>query len=120
MYCTKCGNEIFDDAVVCLNCGCSVSQNRAENVSGLTEQTPTVVVGALIFGIFSALLFPPLSIVAIVLAINSKSSTGGVMVGKAKVALGLGIFGLCVFILEIILIAVLVLSSFGFVIGDYI
>jgi len=29
MYCKKCGNEIRDDAVVCIHCGCS------------TQETPT-------------------------------------------------------------------------------
>ena len=24
-YCTKCGKELFDDAVICPNCGCAVA-----------------------------------------------------------------------------------------------
>lgn len=28
-YCSKCGNEIVDEAVVCPNCGCSVETNSA-------------------------------------------------------------------------------------------
>ena len=26
-YCTKCGHEINDDAVICVNCGCSTQNN---------------------------------------------------------------------------------------------
>src|SRR5574344_1958869 len=29
MFCSKCGKEINDEAVVCIHCGCAVSQNNA-------------------------------------------------------------------------------------------
>ena len=32
MFCSKCGHEISDEAVVCTNCGCAV--NGAKNVAG--------------------------------------------------------------------------------------
>ena len=28
-YCTKCGKQIVDDAVVCVHCGCSVASKTA-------------------------------------------------------------------------------------------
>ena len=28
-YCTKCGNQLFDDAVVCLKCGCLVQDSAS-------------------------------------------------------------------------------------------
>lgn len=27
MYCSKCGSEVNDDAVICPNCGCYISQS---------------------------------------------------------------------------------------------
>lgn len=31
MFCTKCGKEIHDDAVVCVGCGCAVNGSTAVN-----------------------------------------------------------------------------------------
>ncbi len=33
MYCTKCGAQIKEEAIVCVNCGCAISRNVA------TQQT---------------------------------------------------------------------------------
>ncbi|MBQ4111145.1 MAG: zinc ribbon domain-containing protein [Clostridia bacterium] len=27
-YCSKCGNELIDEAIVCTNCGCGVNPHR--------------------------------------------------------------------------------------------
>jgi len=27
MFCSKCGKEVLDDAVVCLNCGCAIKKS---------------------------------------------------------------------------------------------
>lgn len=37
-FCSKCGKEIMDDAVICMNCGCAVenqplAQNAVDEVS---------------------------------------------------------------------------------------
>lgn len=33
-YCSQCGKEIFEDAVICVNCGCAVnSENKTLNFS---------------------------------------------------------------------------------------
>lgn len=29
MFCIKCGNEIRDDAVVCIHCGCSTQESKS-------------------------------------------------------------------------------------------
>lgn len=31
-YCTKCGKELFDEAVICPNCGCMVQENKKNKV----------------------------------------------------------------------------------------
>ena len=30
-YCSKCGKEIMDEAVVCPNCGCSLEETKVQN-----------------------------------------------------------------------------------------
>ena len=30
-YCSKCGNEVFDEAVVCPKCGCMISSPTTSN-----------------------------------------------------------------------------------------
>lgn len=54
-YCSKCGKEIVDDAVICLNCGCMVA-DHTKNPTFQQEDTADVglcVLSALIplFGI---------------------------------------------------------------------
>lgn len=34
-YCSKCGAELHDDAVVCTQCGCQVKEMVPEESSGL-------------------------------------------------------------------------------------
>lgn len=41
MYCSKCGKELVDEAVVCTNCGCAVNGSSFNNVDKKTdEDTP--------------------------------------------------------------------------------
>lgn len=37
-YCTKCGNELLDDAVVCVKCGCPVQPTSPIHVAPAPEQ----------------------------------------------------------------------------------
>ena len=86
-YCAKCGNELMDEAVVCVKCGCPV--NSAPVVMGQTPApVPTtekaepskapVVLGVL--GIVCAWLFALaghiLSIIGIVMGIKEYKKTG--------------------------------------------
>ena len=55
-YCTKCGNELMDEAVICTKCGCMVENvispakfNRNANLDGQTGSTWV----ALVFGILA-------------------------------------------------------------------
>lgn len=90
-FCSKCGKEIMEEAVVCPNCGCATN----------TKAQPTQVAvpksakNASIFGILSILLLAPLGIPAIILANKSKAETGGVMCKQAKTGFVCGIIGLC-------------------------
>ena len=46
-YCSKCGKEIHDDAVMCIHCGCSV---KGGAVSTQEEDAPSI--GFAILGFF--------------------------------------------------------------------
>ena len=41
-YCTKCGNEMVDDAVICTKCGCMVEQKQ-NNISDSSKQDQVIV-----------------------------------------------------------------------------
>lgn len=48
-YCSKCGNQIMDDAVICVHCGCAVDAGRSVAVSGGdAPNTGMAVIGFLI------------------------------------------------------------------------
>ena len=90
-YCSKCGKEIMDEAVVCPGCGCATSVETAPD----KVSVPKSAKSASVFGILSLLLLAPLGIPAIILANKSKAETGGVMCKQAKTGLVCGIIGLC-------------------------
>ena len=48
MFCSKCGKEIMDEAVVCIHCGCAV--NGAKNVSAAATGEDTTNVALNILG----------------------------------------------------------------------
>lgn len=56
-YCTKCGAQIHDDAVVCVSCGCpttptATTENVAPKTSGLkTAAMILMIVGTIINGL---------------------------------------------------------------------
>ena len=45
MFCSKCGKEINDEAVICVHCGCAVDQN---NVKSITSENKDWVVAMLL------------------------------------------------------------------------
>jgi len=48
MFCTKCGKEILDEAVVCIHCGCAV-QNRSVVTPVVEADAPSGGMAALGF-----------------------------------------------------------------------
>ena len=42
MFCTKCGKEIADEAVVCTNCGCAVNGGKNIATAAAGEDVPNV------------------------------------------------------------------------------
>ena len=43
-YCSKCGKEINDEAVICVNCGCAVTENTMK-LQNTSQQEDEVSVG---------------------------------------------------------------------------
>lgn len=91
-YCTYCGKEIADEAIICLNCGCRVGGVCTPNTQRSqpiliedTEEDSSTATVAMVCGIASFFIgWLVLGIVAIVLANLSKSDTGGKMNTAAK------------------------------------
>lgn len=91
-YCSHCGKEVADEAVICLHCGCRINGFYAPNTQRPqpiliedTEEDSSTAMVAMVCGIASFFIgWLVLGIVAIVLANLSKSDTGGKMNTVAK------------------------------------
>ena len=97
-FCTHCGKEIADEAVICMNCGCTTQNGNM--YSPVQTTTPIIVEDtesdlarwAKICGIVSFFVgWFVLGITAIVLACMSKEDTNGVMCSSAKTGFVCGI-----------------------------
>lgn len=99
-YCTHCGKELLDEAVICLNCGC---KSHVINTASQPTQTPApkifyedtepqLATWSKIAGITSFFIgWFALGITAVILAHLSKKETGGEMCPSAKVGFVCGI-----------------------------
>ena len=54
MYCRNCGNEIHDDAVVCIHCGVPTSNNNQPQQQNY-QQSNTIAIVGFILSFFIAL-----------------------------------------------------------------
>ena len=117
-FCTYCGKEIADEAVICLGCGCKTQkansfislQATAPSQQMFTEETePQLAVWAKICGIVSFFIgWFALGITAIVLACISKDETNGVMCSSAKAGYVCGIISTALsLVLFVIIVAVI-------------
>lgn len=100
-FCTHCGKELLDEAVVCLSCGCKSGVNK--NTIPPTPPTPPpkffyedtepqLATWSKISGITSFFIgWFALGITAVILAYLSKKETGGEMCSSAKVGFVCGI-----------------------------
>lgn len=91
-YCSNCGKEILEKAVICPYCGCMVAENE---ISG--GRVSNQIIGenkastALILSIIGLFVLGFLGIIGIVMANDSKNYTSGVMCSKARAAFIIGI-----------------------------
>ena len=95
MFCTNCGNEIADAAVVCPKCGVAVAGTKMP-ASSSGPTVPSHMVGAIV----SLLFCWPVGIPAIVFAckVNSKLKAGDITGAEkasktAKILMIVGILG---------------------------
>lgn len=77
-YCVHCGNEVADDAVVCMKCGCALSVQKTDTVETKKKSPASLILGILgiVFAWFFALAGHVLSIVGIVLGIKEYKANG--------------------------------------------
>lgn len=51
MFCSKCGNEILDEAVICPKCGCETVSKKTENKEPDEPKTGMGILLALVLGL---------------------------------------------------------------------
>lgn len=101
-YCTYCGKQVADEAVICLNCGCSVCRVPHMSVAApvCEDPTPATATWAKICGIVSFFVgWFVLGITAMVLASVSKDDTGGIMCPSARVGFVCGLVATILYVL---------------------
>lgn len=59
-FCTKCGNELIDEAVVCTKCGCATSTNPIPNLNEKSELSTVAKVFMIISTVLLGLYLIPL------------------------------------------------------------
>lgn len=103
MFCKECGNEVNDNAVVCLKCGCATDNKLQSSGTSLGDnagirmllpvgRSPWAIAAGYL-GLFSVIIIPApfaliVSIIAIIDIIKSKKTQ------HPKYGLGRAIFGL--------------------------
>lgn len=75
-YCTHCGSEINDDAVVCIHCGCTTEKTTAKK--GANDTMKTLILVFLILGCISgaAFILPLAWCVPITISVKNKMDNG--------------------------------------------
>ena len=90
-YCTHCGKQMLDDAVICTNCGCPINDAKGIGTANSTADVPSIGLNFLGF-------FVP--IVGLILYCTMHSHT-------PRKAGQIGLFALIGFIMNFILVLVM-------------
>lgn len=56
MFCQKCGHEVSDEAVVCVNCGCSVGNKQTQSADASSSKAGLGVLFGLLLGFIGLIL----------------------------------------------------------------
>ena len=80
-YCTKCGNELLDEAVICPKCGCLVEgalqpNTTSEEVASV-ENKQTLKKAAFVLNIITIIILVISAIVILLTGITAKELEGG-------------------------------------------
>lgn len=122
-FCTHCGKEVLDDALICPNCGCSVQYD--ENPQGaaapqFTAPQPqhtapadtysTMSILGLVLSFFTALV----GLIVSVMAYNEAKNTGSLKSqSMAKAGIIIGAVEMGVGILSGIIAGIIIIAGFG-------
>ncbi len=87
-FCTRCGSEVNDNAVVCVKCGCSIqqtsnSQKTIQNNTSVTENAENKVqvslflgIAGIVFAFLLAIIGHICSIIGIIVGIKEYRKSG--------------------------------------------
>ena len=75
MFCSKCGKEIHDEAVVCVHCGCTVDGKNSIASVSKNEPAPILATLALVFSFLSPIVGIILGIIGCTKYNNSTQKT---------------------------------------------
>lgn len=110
-YCSKCGKEINENAVICVHCGCSVEETKSNYVKDSKKLNVLALIGFIVS--LASLLISLVGITAIVGIIFSGIALKQIGAGTDQKGKGFAITGLVVGICSLVytLIAVLILGT---------
>ena len=73
-YCNHCGKEINDDAVICINCGCSTQNNELKKSNSLQIAAQVfMIISTIYWGFF---LIPLAWCIPMTVALSNKIKSG--------------------------------------------
>ncbi len=100
MYCKNCGNQIDDNAAVCIHCGCATeNQQTLQPVQQTTgNESNTIAIVGFVF----AFLFPLVGLICSIIGLKKSKELGGAQKGLAVAGI---VISAIVMIIEIIVIA---------------
>ena len=98
MFCSKCGKEVNDEAVVCIHCGCAIENKK----SSLTDSNDAPNIGFAVLGFF-------IPLVGLILYLINKDTAPL----KAKSAGKGALIGFCVSLVFSMIYGVIVGSIIG-------
>ncbi len=124
MYCSVCGKEVMEEAVICPNCGCMIKNNKVEHNVNLNigrqynpHKTNTYAIWSLVLA-YASFVFGWIitAIVAIILGQTAKTqieerNEQGKNLADAGIVLGWINIGLSIFAIMIIIIGLGLLAK---------
>lgn len=102
MFCSNCGNQIDDNAVVCIHCGAATQNANNQPAQPASTQSNTTAIVGFVLAFFMPLIGLILSIIGVK---NAAKCDGN---GK-----GLAIAGIIISALEIVAIVIVIILFFG-------
>ncbi|MBR3954071.1 MAG: zinc ribbon domain-containing protein [Clostridia bacterium] len=99
-YCSKCGKEIMDDAVICVHCGCQVAGATTLELNvqrQKKELSPDVAKYAFIF----AFLMPLVGLILGIVGVTKYTDSNLKGKSVSAILISAGMWILCFFILSI-------------------